>query len=172
MGRCRGFPSTSRPSSGPSSWGRPPPPTWPASSPPGGPSIPYAAWERSRCTGPWGAFWSWGWCGRRGHAPPLRAPREPSTPSPLRAEAWLQTPLGRLPEARVLLRLKLALHLLLGRDPRPFLLAQGEAYRALLQRLGQEAEGTKGLGRVYALWWREMAVAGLRYVEALLEEGF
>jgi len=88
------------------------------------------------------------------------------------AEAWLRAPLGRLPEARVLLRLKLALHLLLGRDPRPFLLAQREAYRALLQGLGREAEGAKGLGRVYALWWREMAVAGLRYVEALLEEGF
>lgn len=88
------------------------------------------------------------------------------------AEAWLRTPLSRLPEARVLLRLKLALHLLLGQDPKPFLLAQKEAYQALLQRLKQEAEGAKGLGRVYALWWREMAAAGLCYVEALLEEGF
>ncbi len=86
------------------------------------------------------------------------------------AEAWLRAPCRHLPEARALLRLKLVLHLLLGRDPRPLLLGQRAVYLALEEALAQRAAQAQGPLRLHLLWQREMAQAGRRYVEGLLGE--
>lgn len=84
-------------------------------------------------------------------------------------ERWLETPVTRLRLGRSDLRLKLAFLLRSGRDWRGLLEAQRRVYQAQLEALEPAGQAATGVARVSLLWRLEMARAGLRYVEELLE---
>ncbi|WP_018466859.1 PadR family transcriptional regulator [Calidithermus timidus] len=87
-----------------------------------------------------------------------------------RLEQWLRLPVTRLRFGRSDLRLKLAFLLRSGRSCRDLLTLQREVYRAQLQSLEVLSQSARGVVRVSLLWRLEMAQAGLRYVERLLED--
>lgn len=105
-----------------------------------------------------------------GEGGPPRVLYRISDPGRERLERWLQLPVTRLRFGRSDLRLKLAFLLRSGRSWRGLLAAQREVYRAQLQTLEASSRSAVGVARVSLLWRLEMAQAGLRYVERLLED--
>jgi len=82
---------------------------------------------------------------------------------------WLSQPVTQLRFGRSDLRLKLAFLLRSGQDWRGLLVAQGQIYRAQIDAFEAASREAEGVARISLLWRLEMARAGLRYLERLLE---
>jgi PadR family transcriptional regulator AphA len=83
-----------------------------------------------------------------------------------RLEAWLESPVEHLRDARSQLMLKLLFLDRAGRDPSGLLAAQRERFRALEAQLQDTLDAAEGFAGTLALWRLENVRAAIRFVEA------
>jgi len=91
-----------------------------------------------------------------------------ATPSGRRAlDRWLRTPVHHPRDVRSELMLKLVLHDRLGRDPRPLVRAQQQAFAPLRESLEAQVGTAEAFDRTLALWRATNVEAALRFLDEL-----
>jgi PadR family transcriptional regulator AphA len=84
---------------------------------------------------------------------------------------WLAQPVEHVREARTLLLLKLLFLDRAGRDPRPLLRHQRQAFERIVDRLRSAMDEARGFDQTLLRWRLDNATAAVRFIDQVIDGG-